>query len=427
MPEIQGSREEILKVINREITNGYSSRLIYFKMKNFASYENTSIDFDKDIIKIEGYNNAGKSAMLWAFAFLFINRDPNKQGKFIRDGCDFFRIEAGFSNGVRLVKKRYRTGQVENEFHTQKSVWTSREGGALAKQDIPEYFEKFLGMVNTPNAILNFRGRKDQLMMVDTSKSENYAAINEVLRTNELISAAQNINKDTNALLRDMNEKNATLTALKTQESLYLSMTEDGLRAVETIYEELTGINKRSVAVSEISSSAQGVAGESKKSGILPLVEGAYAGFSRVTDKTKKINTLSSLTSQAVSARKIASSEEVVKAASASLNTLDSQSASIDSMYTLLHLESSAANKAKIIESVAQTLKELRDVNKRESSLEGIQGIYSIADKASESYQNIGREVNKLEKEANAIAADIVASGGKLVKCPKCGNYICAD
>ena len=75
-------------------------------VENFALIENVTIEFGAGLNILTGETGAGKSILIDALGAVLGNRcDVNK----IRKGADYLRIEATFTDGLRLSRKILRS------------------------------------------------------------------------------------------------------------------------------------------------------------------------------------------------------------------------------------------------------------------------------------------------------------------------------
>lgn len=196
---------------------GYS-KIKSIEVKNFMVYEDAIINFDdSNIINIKGYNSGGKSTMLKAIAVCLMNMYPKAQGKFIRHGEDYFRIVVNFDDGVTIVKYKYIKGQSLYEvYKDEECIYSTKEGNRLTKVDgVPKIIEDYLGLCVVSTGCLNYQVRQDPLWLIETTGSENYASLNEILKTEEISKANALLNSDTNSLNSEIASTEASLQEAK--------------------------------------------------------------------------------------------------------------------------------------------------------------------------------------------------------------------
>ena len=179
------------------------SKITSVEVVNFMVFEHARISFDeRGIINLKGYNSSGKSTIEKAIAVCLMDAFKRKQPKFIRHGEDYFRVIVEFDDGVRIVRDKYLNGQSLYEMYKDGDlIFTTREGNRLTKIDgVPSVIEQYLGLITLESGCLNYQSRRDPLWLVETVGSENYYALNEVLKTESIARANTLLNSDKNAL-----------------------------------------------------------------------------------------------------------------------------------------------------------------------------------------------------------------------------------
>ena len=179
------------------------SKITSVEVVNFMVFEHARISFDeRGIINLKGYNSSGKSTIEKAIAVCLMDAFKRKQPKFIRHGEDYFRVIVEFDDGVRIVRDKYLNGQSLYEMYKDGDLlFTTREGNRLTKIDgVPSVIEQYLGLITLESGCLNYQSRRDPLWLVETVGSENYYALNEVLKTESIARANTLLNSDKNAL-----------------------------------------------------------------------------------------------------------------------------------------------------------------------------------------------------------------------------------
>ena len=179
------------------------SKITSVEVVNFMVFEHARISFDeRGIINLKGYNSSGKSTIEKAIAVCLMDAFKRKQPKFIRHGEDYFRVIVEFDDGIRIVRDKYLNGQSLYEMYKDGDlIFTTREGNRLTKIDgVPSVIEQYLGLITLESGCLNYQSRRDPLWLVETVGSENYYALNEVLKTESIARANTLLNSDKNAL-----------------------------------------------------------------------------------------------------------------------------------------------------------------------------------------------------------------------------------
>lgn len=245
------------------MSEGYS-KLVSWEIFNFMSIEYAKLTFDEtNIINIKGYNDSGKSAALRALDVLFFNVKPASQVRFIKDGCDYFRVLCHFSDGVMILRDKYINGQGLYELYKDgKLLFTTKNGSELSRiNEVPEPIQQYLGLITSDAWNVNSRSCFEQQLLVQTKGSENSKALNEILRSEELAQAGELLNTDKNKLnsristvsaelevyKRQTQESNGVsgemVTALRAHDTM-LSSTEERMRSIDSVKSTLEEANK---------------------------------------------------------------------------------------------------------------------------------------------------------------------------------------
>jgi len=196
------------------------SAITTIRVKNFMSIEDATLTFDnRNILNIKGYNDSGKSAILKAVEVALFDKYKTKQSKFIRDGQDYFRVVITFDDGISIVRDKYRTGQSLYEMYSQKEkVFTTAVGETLSKVDgVPKTISDYLNLAVSNSVILNSRINTDKQLLVETSGSENFSALNEILRTSEISRAVAMVNVDRNKLTTQLRDDEVDIRSIEMQ------------------------------------------------------------------------------------------------------------------------------------------------------------------------------------------------------------------
>lgn len=179
------------------------SKITSVEVVNFMVFEHARISFDeRGIINLKGYNSSGKSTMEKAVAVCLMDEFKRKQPKFIRHGEDFFRVIVEFDDGVKILRDKYLNGQSLYEMYKDDELlFSTKEGSRLTRIDgVPDIIKSYLGLITLESGCLNYQSRRDPLWLVETVGSENYYALNEVLKTESIARANTLLNSDKNAL-----------------------------------------------------------------------------------------------------------------------------------------------------------------------------------------------------------------------------------
>lgn len=232
------------------------SKITSVEVTNFMVYSRARLVFDgSNIVNIKGYNSSGKSTMLKAIGVCLTNMYPKAQTKLIRHGEDYFRIVVKFDDGVSILRDKYANGQSLYEMYKNDvCVFTSKEGRKLGKvDDVPEVIKAYLGLCNTGYGCLNYQSRQDKLWLVETTGSENYSTLNEILKSEEISRANALINSDKNKLSAEITSIEANLQATKMERMSAEAYTEELLKALEAKEQYVQELNRKIVAIRRLS------------------------------------------------------------------------------------------------------------------------------------------------------------------------------
>lgn len=192
------------------------------ELDNFMSIAHGVLEFDeKNIISICGFNDSGKSAVTRACAVLFYDQYSRDQAKFIKDGCDSFKITMTFSDGVSISKVKTQSGQsVWNLSQNGNTLYTNQLGNSIqAVSDVPEPIRKYLGVLydDCTDSFMNVRRNTDRLFLIDTTGGDNYKILNTILKSDVLAKASMAMTQDKNKLNSELGVKTNQFNTLVQQ------------------------------------------------------------------------------------------------------------------------------------------------------------------------------------------------------------------
>lgn len=226
---------------NNEVTsNNGMSKLVYWEVWNFMSFSHAKFEFDdKNIINLLGYNDSGKSAALRALEVNLYNRFPQSQLSFIQSGKDHFRVVTVWSDGIVILRDKYANGQSLYEmWRGEDCLFSTKQNGTLTKvADVPLCIQEYLCLVKFDDSYLNSRSCFEKQFLVQTSGGENYAALNTVLKSEELSLAGSLVNADRNKLGSD-------ISVAETEYNVKMQKYKGGIGLTEVIVEELKSHDK---------------------------------------------------------------------------------------------------------------------------------------------------------------------------------------
>lgn len=374
------------------------SKITNIEVTNFMVYSHAKVSFDeKGIINIKGYNSGGKSTMLKAIAVCLMNMYPKAQTKFIRHGEKYFRIVVNFDDGVSIVRDKYITGQSLYEIYKDNNcIFTTKEGGKLTKVDgIPKIIEDYLGLCIVSTGCLNYQVRQDKLWLIETTGSENYNSLNEILKTEEISKANTLLNSDKNEINSGIASTEARLQETKLSLHELNSYTEDLLSALES----------RELLCKSL------IAKCKELKDIVSLVD--------------ELNTLSDIPEVSkIDLKRYSSIESVTDIGN-----------ELSNFVVYPELEKIVDKRISDIDALSSTVKSLKEVGKvlpelsiiatnKEDSLVEIVSILSEIKANSEELKTIKEGQSKLSSKLNAVVKEAESKGIKFVKCDNCGSYI---
>lgn len=374
-------------------------RITSVEVFNFMVYTHAVINFDKgNIINIKGYNSGGKSTMLKAIAVCLMNMYPKAQTKFIRHGEKYFRVVVRFEDGVAILRDKYISGQSLYEvYKDDECIFTTKEGGRLTKLDgVPQFVQDYLGLCVVSTGCLNYQVRQDPLWLIETTGSENYNSLNEILKTEEISRANTLLNSDKNKLNSEITSTEASLQEVKlslldikdyTDELLVnLERKEAYCKELSLKYRELKGI---SGIIAELSALVD-----------IPYVEKADSTrLEAISDIVSNINTINSMVEYP------------------SIDTID-----IEKLNSILAVENTVSSLSKISKDVVPEVKAI-DVESM-SMLCDIVAILSDVKKCNEGIKTLKANNTKVSNKLEKVVSEAKKQGIEFVKCTNCGTYV---
>ena len=374
-------------------------RITSVEVFNFMVYTHAVINFDKgNIINIKGYNSGGKSTMLKAIAVCLMNMYPKAQTKFIRHGEKYFRVVVRFEDGVAILRDKYISGQSLYEvYKDDECVFTTKEGGRLTKVDgVPQFVQDYLGLCVVSTGCLNYQVRQDPLWLIETTGSENYNSLNEILKTEEISRANTLLNSDKNKLNSEITSTEASLQEVKlslldikdyTDELLVnLERKEAYCKELSLKYRELKGISS---IISELSALVD-----------IPYVEKADSvRLEAISDIVSTIDTVNSMVEYPY------------------IDTID-----VEKLNSILAVENTVSSLSKISKDVIPEVEAI-DVESI-SILCDIVAILSDIKKCNEGIKTLKANNTKVSNKLEKVVSEAKKQGIEFVKCTNCGTYV---
>ena len=375
------------------------SKITSVEVTNFMVYSRAKLVFDDtNIVNVKGYNSSGKSTMLKAIGVCLINMFPKSQTKLIRHGEDYFRVVVNFSDGISILRDKYATGQSLYEMYKNGvCVFTTKEGRKLSKvDDVPDIIKEYLGLCNTSYGCLNYQSRQDKLWLVETTGSENYSTLNEILKSEQISRANALINSDKNKLSAEITEIEASLQAVRMERMATEEYTEELLKALEEREECVKELNRRARAIRRLSDTSA----EIQSIKVPPIIE--KLDVSRLTAISSAYRVMSD-----ISTIQIAPSIPKIDA-----NRFQRVS-TLNTMCVQISQEKSKIVAVEIPVISLERSARLNDV---------IRSAKSYADEASQ-YKEIMSGTMQLQDRLAKAVAEAERHGIHFVKCDNCGSY----
>lgn len=384
---------------------GYN-RIVSIEMINFMVYEHERIVFDdSNIINLKGYNSAGKSTVFRALAVCFNDAYKRKQTKFIRFGKDYFRIIVEFSDGVKILRDKYINGQSLYEMYKDgELVYTTKEGSALTRIDgVPDVIEKYLGLcvldMGTESSCLNFQTRKGRLWLVETTGSENYYSLHEVLQLVSIARANALLNNDLNLLNGEMVQKENTLHELDIKLKDLKPVTDELIDSLEDKEKEALSTIEKLDVCADIANTIVSISELEDRE--LPELEevdvSMYNDISEISNLLEKYTSLVELPSVDTIDISRLSDLSKIRGVLADISLMGTKSI-IEQLNTVKY------DRMVDLESINSDLQRLRDLLKENKEL--------------------AEESKSIHKKLKMIADAAAGVGKKFVKCTNCGTYM---
>lgn len=399
------------------------SRLLKWEVWNFMSFKHAEVSFDDtNIINIKGYNDSGKSALIHALNVLFFDYKPQKQAKFINDDENYFRIVAYFSDGVTILRDKYSNGQGLYEMYKDDQLlYSTKEGSTLTRiTEVPEKIAKYLNLVYTDEFNVNSRACFERQIGVQTTGSENYKFLNEVLQSESLYVAGASLNNDKNAL-------GTRITSSYTELQTLQSVVGDGSNFSEEFLSALVKLDNR-LDVAEVCESklTKMIAyqnsikeAESKVHPSIPLIDtGRLSAMDRILELNRGI-----ILNDYMEEVPLLDTDRL--SAVSRIVDLSVEVSTIKVFDLLDELDSDRLSAIQRIESLVTSMESMYDLEltqidyERQKSIENLNSLYmkykSVCDEISETDGRIETLLNERVSLMSQLGSDYVI-------CPDCGS-----
>lgn len=417
------------------------SRLLWWSVENFMSIKEAKVEFDDtNIINFKGFNDSGKSAMLRALEVLLSNKYPTEQAKFIKDGESYFRVMAGFSDGVVLLRDKYISGQsLYCMYKDNKEIFTTKQNGKYIKvTEVPEVIKQYVDFVEYDGTYLNSRSCFDPQLLVETSGSKNFKLLNSVLHSEELSRANQMLNTDKNTLIASRNSKEMEVSVLKEQsqgipnftaeliESLEIA--DSRLDEVEAGYNLLWNAKAYKSKVESVSLLPELEAVDTSRLDILVNLQGIQTSLQSLQDISlpdgfepiEGTSQLKDLYKLKEVQENLATVEKELSSATLELSTLEGEAQLRD----IARLKSSAQQLSQV-DSSLDTLPAMGTLDLEK--LNEVKQLLALAYKYMEGQKacdTVESQLQSSEQELQGIMQTLSANNIKAVKCKNCGQLM---
>lgn len=356
--------------------------------KNFASYDSFDIDVpETGVLKINGYNNTGKSAILRGLAMVMLGRWQRDQQKFVKDGNDFFELGVDFADGVELYMKRIskRAGSgVVYELRKDGGVLftTMSDRGMTAAKTIPDCFKRYLGLISSKTIDFNYRDRNDPPLLTGTTAKDNNESLNEVLKFSQIVEATDKMSTKVRDMNSEWNSKNGA----------YESMV--------MLVKEQSNVTQQAVEDAEmVARDAKALAGRSADLDTLDGYVGSIDMYAGVRNDD------------------YAALVERADGVSARYSDLQRALGMVESGMES-HVRSLGYSDLAGVQEQADALVDpLGDLSR-------LLNVYNSYNHAERAFQEKKRVYDGVQAELNAMNEEIRNEGGQLVKCPNCGQLV---
>ena len=139
-------------------------------------------------------------------------------------------------------------------------LYTTREGKALtAAKTIPDCFTRYLRLVTTKVADLNYRDRNDAPLLTGTSAKDNNEALNDVLKFSAVSDATEALRKNINDLNGQYNNVLGSYNAMESLKLQYRNATQGRVDDAKALLDDVKKVGERRKKLAEMMSLLDGV------------------------------------------------------------------------------------------------------------------------------------------------------------------------
>ena len=318
---------------------------------------------------------------------LLLGRYQRDQQKFVKDGEDYFELSVGFNDGVELFMRRYAKRAGSGVFYELRKdgqvLYTTREGKALTvAKTIPDCFKRYLRLVTTKVADLNYRDRNDAPLLTGTSAKDNNEALNDVLKFSAVSDATEALRKNINTLNGQYNNVLGSYNAMESLQLQYRNATQGRVDDAKALLDDVKKVGMRRSALAEMMNLLDGVDihAESRNKDYSALESKAE----ELQERLRGVETIEGQVEAGYSTH-------VVALAFGDLSALDASAG---------------------------------EVGRKLSSLQELFTAYNQYNRAYKEQLAAEEGIRPLQGKLDKLNEEIKKRGGTLTKCPNCGQTI---
>ncbi len=409
------------------------SKIKSIRATNFMGHKDSIATFDESgILNFKGYNSCGKSAFLTGVAVAMMNAYPQTQAKYIYHGEQYFRMQITFDDGISIIRDKYSNGQSLYEMYKGEDlIFTTKSGNKLTKiVGVPQCIADYLGLINTQIGYLNYQVRRDPLWLIDTTGSQNYYSVNEILKSEDIARANALINSDINKLQAEISITEGDLAAsrrmlestsmLNEDLLVKLSCKEAEIQSLFNQYDMIYSIAEKTEEVSKIKLAPE--------IGSVPV-----ASYVQISDIYRKLESINHINFFQVPLTGITLDREnaVNRIYSKCCEISETQIFECD----IQKLDSSRYERVRSIREKAAQLGTLNvfeeEINPVELSIVGdiakIRGLLKQYRDVRKECMELEQKEAELVKERDTLVEELRADGYKLVVCETCGSMMSVE
>lgn len=408
------------------------SKITTVEVRNFMCFSHEIASYDEtNILNFKGFNGMGKSAILKAVAVCLMNVYSHKQADFIKYGEDYFRVIISFDDGVKILRDKYINGQSLYEMYRDgELVYSTKVGNKLTRvTDVPDVIKNYLALIeigNSGTGYLNFQTRKEPLWLTETTGSENYTSLNEILKSGEISRASALINSDKNELNSAITEIERDKQAVESNLMTARAFTPALLSALEEQEQKVKELSRRVSDFNEIVSIINELIGI-RVAPEIELVSGTrYQSILSISSLLLEIESIEEIPNiETLEIEKLSKSEKLLSLCK-KLEELKSipkvNGVSLDRATTI----SEILNLSKQVESLPRTVGvELSTMNEgRYSAILQIAKEALDVKKVRQEYKQSIQEIGEVGGQLQQIVEDASKHGMKFIRCNNCGSYM---